>query len=354
MNTVFQELVLAGAPPEILYDYKPHVGTDLLVGIVAQLRQKILRLGGVFRFSARVVDWKESQGEIKGLVLADGEVIPAAQVILATGHSARDVYSLLARRGVALEPKPFAVGTRIEHPQELINQMQYGTHAKDPRLPTATYSFTHNFESKGSRKGVFTFCMCPGGEVVSSASEVGGTLVNGMSNSTRDGPFANSAVVVSVGPEDYGPGLLEGMLFQSRLEQDQFQAAGGYGATFQRLQDFMAQKPSVGSVESSFRMELVPGSLHKTLPPLVVQGLRAGFEGWSRVRSFINPAAVLIGHETRTSSPLRILRGESGASLSHPNLFPAGEGAGYAGGIVSAAVDGLRVVESGVCLPQEG
>jgi len=351
MDRVFRALVDAGAPAEILYDYKPHIGTDLLVHVVANLRTRIEALGGTFRFNTRLEDWIERDGAITGLVLADREQIPVGRLVLATGHSARDTYAMLHRRNVALAAKDFAVGSRIEHPQELINRMQYGSHWADPRLPTATYSFSHKAVSNGKTRGVFTFCMCPGGEVVSAASEAGGTLVNGMSTSLRDGRFANSAVVVTVGAADFGSGLLDGLAFQRRLEQGLFKASGGYGSTFQRLDDFRAGRPSHGAVESSFRMDLTPGNLAQTLPAFVTDALRSAFDGWGRAVSFVGPAAVLIGHETRTSSPLRILRDEQGISLSHANLIPIGEGAGYAGGIISAAVDGLRTVESAFTEP---
>ncbi len=346
VDRVFRALVDAGAPEEILYDYKPHIGTDLLVHVVANLRTKIEALGGSFRFDTRLEDWVENDGTITELVTAGGERVPVGRLVLATGHSARDTYALLHRRGVALAAKDFAVGSRIEHPQELMNRMQYGPHWNDPRLPAATYSFSHKAVADGRTRGVFTFCMCPGGEVVSAASENGGTLVNGMSNCLRDGQFANSAVVVTVGAADFGNGLLDGLAFQRRLEQDLFRTAGGYGSTFQRLDDFRSGRPSHGSVESSFRMELSPGNLGETLPSFVVDGLRSAFDGWGRARSFVHSAGVLIGHETRTSSPLRILRDAAAVSVSHANLIPVGEGAGYAGGIVSAAVDGLRAVES--------
>ncbi len=346
MDRVFRSLVDAGAPPEILYDYKPHIGTDLLVHVVAGLRRRIESLGGSFRFSARLDDWRERDGRITELVLADGDLIPVSAVVLATGHSARDVYALLHRKRVALAAKEFAVGSRIEHPQEAINRMQYGPHWNDSRLPTATYSFSHKAVVGGRSRGIFTFCMCPGGEVVSAASEADATLVNGMSNSRRDGAFANSAVVVTVGPDDYGPELMAGVEYQRRIESSLYRAAGGYGSICQRLDDFRHNRPSHGAPESSYRMELEPGNLHATLPPEVAAGLLAGFDGWSRASSFVHPEALLIGHETRTSSPLRILRDEHARSITHPNLIPAGEGAGYAGGIVSAAVDGLRAVEA--------
>ena len=346
MDRVFRVLVEAGAPQEILYDYKPHIGTDLLIGVVANLRRRIESLGGVFRFATRLDDWVETNGLISELVLADGERLPVSQVVLATGHSARDTYELLHRKRVALAAKEFAVGSRIEHPQELINRMQYGPRWADPRLPPATYAFSHKIAEGGRSRGVFSFCMCPGGEVVSAASEAGGTLVNGMSNSLRNGHYANSAVVVTVGPDDFGPELMDGLNFQRALEVALYRAAGGYGAIYQRLADFRADRPSRGAAESSFRMSLDAGDLRRSLPHFVTQGLLAAFRGWSRAGSFVHPDALLIGHETRTSSPLRILRDAQSRSVTHRNLIPAGEGAGYAGGIVSAAVDGLRAVES--------
>lgn len=346
IRKVFTELVAAGAPEEILYDYKPHIGTDLLVLIVAEIRKKIERLGGSFLFGRRLDDWTETDGRITSIQLSDGESLDISLLFLATGHSARDTYRLLERKAVAMQPKSFAVGTRIEHPQELINRMQYGSHWDDPRLPTASYSFTHNTRTGSDRRGVYTFCMCPGGEVVSSASEIGGTLVNGMSRSRRDGAYANSAVVVTVGPRDFGDGLMDGIEYQRKLEQSLFRAAEGYGSIFQRLDDFRAGRASRGQAASSFVMDLVPGSLHETLPAEIVEGLRSGFNGWSRASSFVHSSALLIGHETRTSSPLRILRGRNAVSESHSNLVPVGEGAGYAGGIVSAALDGLLAVES--------
>ncbi len=344
---VLEEFVEAGAPPEIAWLAKPHIGTDFLVTVVRAMREKILRLGGEVRFGARVSSLGVDGGRIRSVTVNGAERIDADRVVLAVGHSARDVFRELERVGAALEPKPFAMGLRIEHPQEAIQRAQFGASWEHPALPRADYKLTH--QARDGR-GVYSFCMCPGGWVVNSASEPGGAVCNGMSDFARDSRNANSALVVAVRTGDFGgSGPLAGVEFQRAWERAAFREGGGDSSLpVQTLADFAEGRPSerLGAVDPCIRGRYRPGDLSACLPGFVRDGIREALGVFGRrIRGFDRPDAVLSGVETRTSSPVRVLRNdalESGIA----GLFPCGEGAGYAGGILSAAVDGVRAAES--------
>ena len=339
---ILRQLVRFGAREDILYDAKPHVGTDVLLRVVQNLRQEVVRLGGEVRFGARVTDLQVQDGRLSGVVLDGGEVIPCCRAVLALGHSARDTFAMLHSRGIVMEPKPFAMGVRIEHPQSKINLAQYG--AERPDLPPADYKLVCHLPERT----VYTFCMCPGGYVVAAASEAGGVVTNGMSNADRDGKNANAALLVSVSPADFpGPDPLAGMRWQRQLEQRAFRM-GGYRAPAQRVGDFLGHVPSTGpgTVEPTYRPGVTWCDLHDVLPPLLTDALEQALPMLgSRLSGFDHPDAVLTAPETRSSSPVRILRGTD-RQASLPGLYPAGEGAGYAGGIMSAAIDGILTAEA--------
>ena len=341
---VLQTLVSAGAPAEILFAHKPHVGTDLLREVVKALRRKIIDQGGEVRFSARVEDFAVRRGSLAGLRV-NGMDVSAQVAILAPGHSARDTYQTLSDRGFLLEGKAFSVGARIEHLQQSIDRAQYGDLAGHPSLGAAEYKLSYH--SKSGRSA-YTFCMCPGGLVVAAASESGMVVTNGMSYHSRAGKNANSALLVGVDPSDFGLHPLAGVAFQRRLEEAAFSAGGGdYRAVCQTVGDFMEGRKSrsFGSVEPSYRPGVSCGDLRQVLPNFVTQTIRDAMVVFdSRLRGFGSADAVLTGVETRSSAPLRILRNDAGHA-SVAGVYPAGEGAGYAGGIISAAVDGLRAAE---------
>lgn len=336
-----------GAPPEILAHSRPHIGTDRLIGVLRRIRASITELGGEMRFGARVTELQHDQGQVRGLRLADGAELEADEVVLAVGHSARDVFEMLERKGIVLQAKPFSIGVRIEHPQRMIDQGQYGSWAGHARLGSAPYKFVHH-ASDG--RGVYSFCMCPGGLVVASNSEEGGVVTNGMSSYSRDEANANSGFMVELKPGDYEAEPLAGIAFQRELEQRAFRVGGGvYRAPAQLLGDFMAGRPSrqFGEVMPSYRPGVELADLREVLPSFVVAALREAIPQIAkRLSGFNRPDAVLTAVETRSSSPIRIPRGGDFQSLSLAGLYPAGEGAGYAGGIISAAVDGLRVAEA--------
>jgi uncharacterized FAD-dependent dehydrogenase len=353
---VLAEFVEAGAPPEILYVNRPHIGTFRLVKMVEAMRAKIEGLGGEIRFQARVEDFRiegTSEGgdrRMRGVVLAGGEEIETERVVAALGHSARDTFRTLYERGVAMEAKPFSIGFRIEHPQSLIDRARYGSQAGHPLLGAADYKLVHH-ASNG--RSVYSFCMCPGGTVVAAASEPGRVVTNGMSQYNRDEPNANAGIVVGITPEDYpagGPAPLAGIELQRRWEERAFELGGGtYDAPGQLLGDFLAGRPSsdFGSVLPSYRPGVRLGDLSGALPDYAITAIREALPAFERtIRGFAMPEALLTGVETRTSSPLRIPRGEDYQSLNTRGLYPAGEGAGYAGGILSAAVDGIKVAEA--------
>lgn len=351
---VLETLVACGAPQEILLQAKPHVGTDRLRLVLLRLRQLLLDLGVEIRYSTRLTSLLLSQGRVCGGVLNAAEELRAEALVLAPGHSARDTYGMLHQLGVSMESKPFAIGLRVEHPCALINRIQYG-HASHPVLPAAEYALTWNDPESG--RGVYSFCMCPGGEVVIASSETDGLVVNGMSSLRRASAFSNSALVVGVRRDDFpGDDPLAGVRFQQEWERKAFHAGGGnQHAPAQNLMAFLGR--SGGALQASCRPGVREALLDEVLPAFVSQGLRRALPQFDkRMRGFVSAEATLIGVETRTSAPLRIMRGEDGQSLSHPGLYPAGEGAGYAGGIMSAALDGLRVAEqiTAQAVPQTG
>ena len=344
---VLREFVRAGAPEEILYLNKPHLGTLRLVKILQKMRDRIQSLGGRYRYQSRVVDLLLEDGRVCGVRLEDGEEIMARHVILAVGHSARDTFRMLQERGAALEAKPFSIGLRIEHPQSLIDSSQYGKQAGHPRLGAADYQLVHH----GSRgRSVYTFCMCPGGTVLAAASELETVVTNGMSQYGRNAANANSAVVCEVSPRDYPGGPLAGIAFQRRWEEAAFQAGGeNYHAPAQLVGDFLAGRASrsLGAVEPTYQPGVRPADLRACLPDYAAAAIREALPAFEeKIRGFAMEEAVLTGVETRTSSPVRILRGEDYQSITLPGLYPAGEGAGYAGGILSSAVDGIKAAEA--------
>jgi uncharacterized FAD-dependent dehydrogenase len=347
---VLTEFVKAGAPAEILYLSKPHIGTFKLVSMVENMRAEIEALGGEIRFNARVEDITIDAGRLRALRLADGETIAADHVVLAIGHSARDSFRMLHGRGVHIEPKPFSIGLRIEHPQSLIDRARFGKFAGHQRLGAADYKLVHHC---GNGRSAYSFCMCPGGTVVAATSEPGRVVTNGMSQYSRNERNANAALVVDVAPSDF-PGIendpLAGIEFQRHWESLAFTAGGGdYSAPAQRVGDFLAGRPSttLGSVLPSYTPGVRPADLTRCLPDYVVAALREALPAFGRqIRGFDMEDALLTGVETRTSSPIRITRGSDFQSVNTRGLYPAGEGAGYAGGILSAAVDGIRVAEA--------
>jgi uncharacterized FAD-dependent dehydrogenase len=344
---VLEEFVEAGAPEEILYLARPHIGTFRLVGMVERMRAKIESLGGEVRFRSRVDGVRIESGRVRGVTLADGVEIAADRVVLALGHSARDTFAMLHASGVFMEAKPFAVGLRIEHPQALIDRARFGANAGDPRLGAADYKLVYH---AGNGRSVYSFCMCPGGQVVAATSEPDCVVTNGMSQYSRAERNANAGIVVNVSPEDFGGDPLAGIAFQRRLERHAFTLGGGaYAAPAQLLGDFIAGRAStgLGSVMPSYQPGVRLADLTVALPDFAVAAMREAIPAFDRqVRGFALPDAVLTGVETRTSSPLRITRGEDLQSVNVEGLYPAGEGAGYAGGILSAAVDGIRIAEA--------
>ncbi|MDZ4252242.1 MAG: NAD(P)/FAD-dependent oxidoreductase [Sulfuritalea sp.] len=347
---VLTEFVKAGAPAEILYVAKPHIGTFKLVTMVENMRAEIEALGGEIRFQSRVEDIDIQQGQVRGVKLADGEYLAASHVVLAVGHSARDTFEMLHGRGVHVEAKAFSIGVRIEHPQSLIDRARFGPNAGNPLLGAADYKLVHHC---GTGRSAYSFCMCPGGTVVAATSEPGRVVTNGMSQYSRNERNANSALVVGVTPADY-PGSetdpLAGIAFQRHWESLAFAAGGGdYKAPAQRVGDFLAGRPSteLGDVQPSYTPGVKMTNLAQCLPDYVVAALRESLPAFGReIPGFAMEDALLTGVETRTSSPIRITRDEGFQSLNTRGLFPAGEGAGYAGGILSAAVDGIKVAEA--------
>ncbi|MES2709587.1 MAG: FAD-dependent monooxygenase [Verrucomicrobiota bacterium] len=350
---IMEEMVKAGAPEDILLKARPHIGTDRLITVVRRIRQEIESLGGTVRFETRMENLiLGPDGKVTGVRLHGGEEIPTDRVVLAVGHSARETFGQLHAQGVSMEAKPLSIGVRVEHPQNLIDKTQYGKWAGDARLGTAPYKFAHH--AKDGRTA-YSFCMCPGGLVVAAASEPGGLVTNGMSSYARAESNANAGFMVDVQPADYagigGEGPLAGIAFQRHWEKRGFAAGGGgYFAPVQTVGDFLAGRATklLGSVVSSYQPGVTPGDLRDCLPDFVVRTLRAAIPAIDKtLRGFAMPDALLIGVETRSSSPLRITRDpDTCHSVSTPGLYPAGEGAGYAGGIISAAVDGMRVAEA--------
>lgn len=345
VRKIFVEM---GAPADILIEAKPHIGTDQLRKVVVQMRKNLQSLGCEVRFGAKMTDLIVHDGVISGLVINGREEIETGHILLAIGQSADDSYRVLHKNGIRLVPKPFAAGLRIEHPQALINEIQYGPWAGHPELPPAEYVLTARIPSID--RSVYTFCMCPGGQVIGCSAMEKGVITNGMSNSRRDGPFANSAVVVNIRIEDFAGEShdpLSGLRFRRCWEEAAYALGGGnYYAPVQRLTDFLCGRFSTGKLNTSFLPGVTSASLDRVLPGFAVEALKQGLSIFNnKMPGFISGEAVLIGVETRTSSPVRILRGEDGQSASVRGIFPCGEGAGYAGGIVSSALDGIRAAE---------
>jgi uncharacterized FAD-dependent dehydrogenase len=349
---VLAEFVKAGAPEEILYVSKPHIGTFRLVSMVEHIRAEIEALGGEYRFGARVDDLiieTEADGarHLRGLVLADGEVIEADHAILALGHSARDSFAMMQARGIAMQAKPFSIGVRIEHPQGMIDRARFGPNAGNPLLGAADYKLVHHAENG---RAVYSFCMCPGGTVVAATSEAGRVVTNGMSQYSRAERNANAGLVVGISPEDYPGDVLSGIAYQRHWESAAFTAGGGdYRAPAQLVGDFLAGRPStgLGDVLPSYKPGVTPTDLALCLPDFAVAAMREALLAFDQqLPGFARPDALMTGVETRTSSPIRIPRGFDFQSVNTAGLFPAGEGAGYAGGILSAGVDGIRVAEA--------
>lgn len=349
VSSVLRTFVEHGATEDILIDAHPHIGTDRLPGIIASMRRSITEAGGDFFFNRRVTSLKISKGKIKGVTDHLGNEYPADSVILATGHSARDVYEMLLGYNLTLEAKPFALGIRVEHPQQLIDKIQYRMDDRGEHIPAATYSLVTQAEGRG----VFSFCMCPGGIIVPAATSVGETVVNGMSNSRRNSPFANSGIAVSIEASDWqqynSAGAFAGLELQKELEAKAWEASGrSFKAPAQRMTDFLKNKVSSSLPECSYNPGLLSQPLHELMPAFVTDRLKIAFRDFDqKMKGFLTEEAVLTGFESRTSSPVRIPRDEN--TLCHPQLdglFPCGEGAGYAGGIVSSAMDGQRCAQA--------
>ncbi len=349
---VLTAFVEAGAPDEILWDSKPHIGTFRLVTVVEGIREKILALGGEYRFGARVTDLDiqttaDGARQVRGVMLADGDYLATDHVILAIGHSARDTFAMLLDRGVRIEPKPFSIGVRIEHPQALIDRARFGQFAGDKRLGPADYKLVHH---AANGRSVYSFCMCPGGRVVAATSEIGCVATNGMSQYSRAEFNANAGIVVGITPADYPEGTLGGVALQRHWERQAFVAGGGtYAAPTQLVGDFLAGVAStgLGSVTPSYMPGVRPTDMAQCLPDYAIAAIREALPMFARqIPGFAMPDATLTGVETRTSSPIRIPRDARGQSVNTAGLFPAGEGAGYAGGILSAGIDGIRIAEA--------
>lgn len=340
---ILEQMVKAGARENILYDAKPHVGTDVLLTVVQNIRQRIISLGGEVRFNTQVVSFETEDGALCALHTESGEVIPCRQAVLAIGHSARDTFEMLEKKAVPMEPKPFSMGVRIEHKQSAVNAAQYG--AENPVLPPADYKLVKHLADNT----VYTFCMCPGGYVVAAASEEGRVVTNGMSYADRNGMNANAALLVTVNPQVFPyPGNLGGMQWQREIEEKAYQISGSYRAPAQKVGDFLNGTASTeaGSVQPTYRPGVHWCDLHEVLPKRITSALEEAIPALdANLKGFSDPDAVLTAPETRSSSPVRILRDESRQSAVR-GLYPTGEGAGYAGGIMSAAIDGIMTAEA--------
>ncbi len=344
---VLDEFVKAGAPEEILYVAKPHIGTFRLVGVVEKMRQEIIDLGGEIRFSQKVIGFNIENDQIQGVKIEGHEDLPANHVVLALGHSARDTFIALHEAGVFMEAKPFSVGFRIEHPQSLIDRARLGPHAGNPLIGAADYKLVYH--AKNGRS-VYSFCMCPGGTVVAATSEPNRVVTNGMSQYSRNERNANAGIVVGITPEDFPGGPLAGIEFQRMIESKAYELGGStYEAPGQLVGDFLEGKPStkLGTVTPSYKPGVHLTDLAESLPAYAIEAIREAIPAFEKqIKGFSMKDAVLTGVETRTSSPLRITRGTNFQSLNIKGLYPAGEGAGYAGGILSAGVDGIKVAEA--------
>ena len=348
VNRVLRTFVKFGAPPEIEYIGKPHLGTDVLCKIVRNIRLYVLERGGEIFYGARMTDLLISEGKASGIIINDEKEYLSASIFIALGHSARDTVEMMHSRGVAIEQRPISVGVRIEHPVETINLMRYGDKYKDYRgLGAATYSLNHT--NRKIKRGVYTFCMCPGGEVINASSEQGMLVLNGMSYSRRSSPFSNAALAVTCHAEDYqSTSPLAGLEFQKDIERKAFSAGGGsWHVPAQNLLDFLGEESATDINKNSYKMGAIPADLKEIYPGFVVDELLIAFSKWKKeVPLFVSNQAILMGAETRTSSPVRIKRDEKFESVNTRNLYPIGEGSGYTGGITSSAADAIRAVEA--------
>lgn len=344
MQEILSIFVAAGAPKEIKYQHKPHVGTDILKEVVCKIREEIIRLGGTVKFEAKVTDFKIVAGKVQGITINNSEYIPTDVVMLGIGHSARDTYERLYDLGVSMEAKPFSIGVRIEHPQEMIDRAQYGVLAGSEVLGAADYALVYH--DKVLNRTAYSFCMCPGGLVIASSSEAGGVVTNGMSNHARNSGIANSAIVVNINPEDYGNHVLDGINFQRQYERLAFKLGGNnYQAPAQTVGNFL--KGQAGNLKGLLTPSYKPGvkaiNLHECLPSYVGQTLAKALPYFgNKIRGFDHAGAIMTGVETRTSAPIRVIRNDEYTSINTSGLYPIGEGAGYAGGIMSAALDGAN------------
>lgn len=358
VQRILEILVAHGASDEILYDAHPHIGTNKLPKLVSELRETIIMSGGEVKFDTKVVDFILDGGSMAGVVTQTGETIHAKGVILATGHSARDIFELLVKKNIAVEAKPFALGVRVEHDQHLIDRIQY--HCETDRgefLPASSYALVHQATINGNDRGVFSFCMCPGGFIVPAATAPGEVVVNGMSPSRRDSRFANSGIVVAIEGKDFEAykkyGSLAGLYFQAEIERKACLVAGGtQKAPAQRLMDFVEGRRSAELLETSYQPGLSSIDMKEVLPDFIVSALKQGFKSFgAKMKGYLTNDAQIVGVESRTSSPVKIPRDKE--TLQHPQIkgfFPCGEGAGFAGGIVSAAMDGERAAEAAAVL----
>lgn len=351
---VFEQFVRHGAPADILYDAKPHIGTDFLMRIAYNMRQYLKSLGTEFIFGHRFTDFSDGGPTARWIVkLDDGRELPTDHFIIAIGHSARDTYQMLFDKGLAMVPKPFAMGARIEHPQDQINRIQFGScslpAAAEYKLAAQVESAPHSaggLNPTAASRGIWTFCMCPGGHLMPTGAQPGHLAINGMSYHGRKSGFANAAVVVNVLREDFFKGhVLDGMHYQAALERQAFAAGGSnYNSPAQRLLDFMKGRDSKGTITSTYKPGITNARLDQVLPDFIVKALRGAMHDYNKtMRGYLSPEAVVVGLESKTSAPVSMVRDRALQSVSHPGIFPAGEGAGFAGGIVSAALDGVRI-----------
>jgi uncharacterized FAD-dependent dehydrogenase len=352
VRTVVELFARFGNASRILAEGKPHVGSDILPSAISAMVAELEKGGCTFLWGARADDLELAAGRFRGLRLADGRSVESDRLVLAPGNSARELFELFAARRWPIEAKAFAAGFRAEHPQALIDRIQYGAPRRHPKLPPADYRLADNPKVAGEARGVFSFCMCPGGVVVPTPTEPEMLCTNGMSNSHRSSPLANAGIVVAVSPADYAAegfeGPLAGLAWQRKWERAAFQlGGGGYRAPAQRLAAYLARKPGAPPGKTSYRPSVTPAALSELYPVRVQEALRAGLRTFERrMRGFVTDDALLLGVETRTSSPCRLVRGEDFQSPALRGVYPTGEGAGYAGGIVSSAVDGLRIAEA--------
>ncbi|MBE6943287.1 MAG: hypothetical protein E7453_03370 [Ruminococcaceae bacterium] len=344
LDWVLEQMVHAGAGEDILFDAKPHVGTDVLLTVVQNIRKRIIELGGEVRFNAQVTDIFSENSSLSALEINGGEILPCEKAVLAIGHSARDTFEKLLARSIPMEAKPFSMGVRIEHKQETVDFSQYGCNR--PVLPPASYKLVQHLDGRT----VYSFCMCPGGFVVAAASEEGGIVTNGMSNSTREGENANAAILVGVNPSDFPTeGPLSGMYWQREIERKAYGLTNSYCAPAQRVGDFLSGTATkkAGDITPTYRPGVHFCDLNEILPPVITDALKKAIPMLDRqLPGFSNPDAILTAPETRSSSPVRILREEDRQSIGLSGLYPTGEGAGYAGGIMSAAIDGILTAEA--------